>query len=179
MRGRFSEESGEVFFDGLDASHYQKIKRIIVLACGTSYHASLIGKYMIETIAKLPVQVEIASKYRYRNPIIDSDTLAIAVSQSGETADTSEALSEAKSKGAMTLGITNVLMSKIARDSDNVIYTHAGPEIGVASTKAFTTQLIVFFFLSIFLGRIIKKRLSRKEALGFLKDAIRIPHSSR
>lgn len=174
MRGRFSEESGEVFFDGLDASHYQKIKRIIVLACGTSYHASLIGKYMIETIAKLPVQVEIASEFRYRNPIIDSDTLAIVVSQSGETADTSEALSEAKSKGAMTLGITNVLMSKIARDSDNVIYTHAGPEIGVASTKAFTTQLIVFFFLSIYLGR-IKKRLSRKEALGLLKDAIRIP----
>ncbi|MFI5322040.1 MAG: glutamine--fructose-6-phosphate transaminase (isomerizing) [Thermodesulfobacteriota bacterium] len=174
MRGRFSEETGEVFFDGIDGDQYKNVRRIVILACGTSYHASLIGKYMIETIAKIPVQVEIASEFRYRNPIIDRGILAIAVSQSGETADTSVALSEAKSRGAKTLGITNVLMSKIARESDNVIYTHAGPEIGVASTKAFTTQLIIFFFLSIFLG-MIKKRLGKKESIRLLKDAIRVP----
>lgn len=174
MRGRFSEDTGEIYFDGLDSSNYKNIERIVILACGTSFHASLIGKYMIETVAHIPVQVEIASEFRYRNPIIDNDTLAIAVSQSGETADTSEALTEAKSKGAETLAITNVLMSKIARDADGVIYTHAGPEIGVASTKAFTTQLIVFYFLALYLGQ-IKKTIGKEDSRSLLRDAIRIP----
>ncbi|HKQ31603.1 MAG TPA: glutamine--fructose-6-phosphate transaminase (isomerizing), partial [Thermodesulfobacteriota bacterium] len=111
MRGRFSEETGDVFFEGFEGSPYKDINRIMALACGTSYHASLIGKYMIETLARVPVQVEIASEFRYRNPILDKQTLAIAVSQSGETADTSEALHEARAGGAKTLGITNVLMS--------------------------------------------------------------------
>ncbi len=174
MRGRFSEETGEVFFEGFDGSLYEDVNRITALACGTSYHASLIGKYMIETIARVPVQVEIASEFRYRNPILDKNTLAIAVSQSGETADTSEALSEAKAGGAKTLGITNVLMSKIARDADKVIYTHAGPEIGVASTKAFTTQLVAFYLLSVYLGR-IKKQIDRKRSIELIRDAIRLP----
>ncbi len=174
MRGRFSEESGEIFFEGLDKSYFKDVKRIVVLACGTSYHASLIGKYMIEALARVPVQVDIASEFRYRDPIIDKSTLAIAVSQSGETADTSEALLEAKNRGAKTLGITNVLMSKIARESDGVIYTHAGPEIGVASTKAFTTQLIVFYLFSVYLGR-IKNRVKKRKAIELIRDAIRIP----
>ncbi|MCI0480577.1 MAG: glutamine--fructose-6-phosphate transaminase (isomerizing), partial [Candidatus Dadabacteria bacterium] len=174
MRGRFSEETGEIFFEGFDGSLYEDVNRITALACGTSYHASLIGKYMIETIARVPVQVEIASEFRYRNPILDKNTLAIAVSQSGETADTSEALFEAKAGGAKTLGITNVLMSKIARDADRVIYTHAGPEIGVASTKAFTTQLVVFYLLSVYLGR-IKKQIDKKRSIELIRDAIRLP----
>jgi glucosamine--fructose-6-phosphate aminotransferase (isomerizing) len=102
MRGRFSEETGEVFFEGFEGSPYKDVNRITALACGTSYYASLIGKYMIETLARVPVQVEIASEFRYRNPILDKNTLAIAVSQSGETADTSEALFEAKACGAKT-----------------------------------------------------------------------------
>ncbi|HSC34386.1 MAG TPA: glutamine--fructose-6-phosphate transaminase (isomerizing) [Thermodesulfobacteriota bacterium] len=174
MRGRFSEETGEVFFEGFDGSTYEDVNRITALACGTSYHASLIGKYMIETIARVPVQVEIASEFRYRNPILDKNTLAIAVSQSGETADTSEALFEARAGGAKTLGITNVLMSKISRDADKVIYTHAGPEIGVASTKAFTTQLVVFYLLSVYLGR-IKKKIDKKRSIELIRDAIRLP----
>ena len=174
MRGRFSEETGEIFFEGFEGSPYKDINRIMALACGTSYHASLIGKYMIETIARVPVQVEIASEFRYRNPILDKQTLAIAVSQSGETADTSEALHEARAGGAKTLSITNVLMSKIARDAERVIYTHAGPEIGVASTKAFTTQLLVFYLLSVYLGR-VKKQIDREKAAELIRDAIRLP----
>ncbi len=174
IRGRFSEETGDVYFEGLDSSFFKDVQRIVVLACGTSYHASLIGKYMIEEIAKVSVEVDIASEFRYRNPIIDSKTLAIAVSQSGETADTSEALLEAKGRGAKTLSITNVMMSKIARDSDCVIYTHAGPEIGVASTKAFTTQLIAFYLFAIYLGR-IKRKLTKKQSIEMIKQAISIP----
>lgn len=174
MRGRFSEETGEVFLDGLDPNMFKDVNRIVALACGTSYHASLIGKYMIEKIAKVSVEVDIASEFRYRSPIIDNKTLAIAVSQSGETADTSEALIEAKSRGAKTISITNVMMSKIARDSDGVIYTHAGPEIGVASTKAFTTQLIAFYLFAIYLAR-IKKRITKKQAIEMIKDALSVP----
>ncbi len=174
MRGRFSEETGEIFLEGFDPAMFKDINRIVALACGTSYHASLIGKYMIEKIAKVSVEADIASEFRYRNPIIDRKTLAIAVSQSGETADTSEALVEAKSRGAKTISITNVMMSKIARDSDRVIYTHAGPEIGVASTKAFTTQLIAFYLFAIYLGR-IKKQITKKQAIEMIKDAIAIP----
>lgn len=174
MRGRFSEERGEVFFEGFEGSPYNDVNRIMALACGTSYHASLIGKYMIETLARIPVQVEIASEFRYRNPILDKQTLAVAVSQSGETADTSEALLEARAGGAKTLGITNVLMSKIARDAERVIYTHAGPEIGVASTKAFTTQLMVFYLLSIYLAR-MNKKIDSERAVELIRDAIRLP----
>lgn len=174
IRGRFSEESGDIYLEGLDQAHFKNINRIVALACGTSYHACLIGKYMIEKVAKVPVEVDIASEYRYRKPIIDKNTLVIGVSQSGETADTSEALNEAKTNGAKTLAVTNVLMSKIARDSDAVIYTHAGPEIGVASTKAFTTQLIVFYLFALYLGR-VKKKLNKKHAVELIRDVVKIP----
>ncbi len=120
------------------------------------------------------MEVDIASEYRYRKPILDKHTLAIGVSQSGETADTSEALNEAKSNGAKTLAVTNVLMSKIARDSDAVIYTHAGPEIGVASTKAFTTQLIAFYLFALYLGR-VKKKLNKKHTVELIRDVVKIP----
>ncbi|MGH7901744.1 MAG: glutamine--fructose-6-phosphate transaminase (isomerizing) [Thermodesulfobacteriota bacterium] len=175
MRGRFSEEDGEIYFEGIDGNNFLKnIKRVVALGCGTSYHACQIGKYMIEGLSKIPVEVDLSSEFRYRDPIIDRSTLAIVLSQSGETADTSEALLEAKRKGARTLAITNVFGSKIARESDFVIYTCAGPEIGVASTKAFTTQLIVFYLLSIFIGR---HRGSLNESLckTLIKDAISLP----
>ena len=175
MRGRFSEEDGEIYFEGIDGNDFLKnIKRVVALGCGTSYHACQIGKYMIEGLSKIPVEVDLSSEFRYRDPILDRSTLAIVLSQSGETADTSEALMEAKRKGARTLAITNVFGSKIARESDFVIYTCAGPEIGVASTKAFTTQLIVFYLLSIFIGR---HRGSLNESLckTLIKDAISSP----
>ena len=174
MRGKFSEESGEVYFAGLDESLFKNINRIVALACGTSYHACLIGKYMIEEIAKIPVEVDIASEFRYRMPVVNKKTLAIAVSQSGETADTSEALREAKAKGAKTLGITNVMMSKIARESDGVIHTHAGPEIGVASTKAFTTQLMVFYLFAIYIAK-LKRRISKTRVRELIKDMVSAP----
>lgn len=175
MRGRFSEEDGEIYFEGIDGNSLLKnIKRVVALGCGTSYHACQIGKYMIEGLSRIPVEVDLSSEFRYRDPIIDRSTLAIVLSQSGETADTSEALLEAKRKGARTLAITNVFGSKIARESDFVIYTCAGPEIGVASTKAFTTQLIVFYLLSIFIGK-NSGRLNESLCKTLIKDAIGSP----
>ncbi len=152
LRGKFTADMGEVILDGVDSSLAQKVRRIIVIACGTSYHASLIGKYMIEEIARVNTQVELASEFRYRNPVTTPDTLAIVVSQSGETADTAEALAKAKELGMVSLGITNVELSRISRESDCVINTKAGPEIGVASTKSFTSQVMAFYLLSIYMG---------------------------
>ncbi|MFL5249810.1 MAG: glutamine--fructose-6-phosphate transaminase (isomerizing) [Myxococcales bacterium] len=156
IRGRASVEEGDVFLDGchLDAKTVANIDKISIVACGTSWHASLTGKLMIETLAKIPVEVDLASEFRYREPLVDQQTLCIAVSQSGETADTLGSFREAKSRGARGLAICNVLGSAIAREADDVLYTHAGPEIGVASTKAFTTQLAAFFLLAVRLGRL-------------------------
>jgi glucosamine--fructose-6-phosphate aminotransferase (isomerizing) len=144
IRGRASVEEGDVFLDGchLDAKTVANIDKISIVACGTSWHASLTGKLMIETLARIPVEVDLASEFRYRDPLVDEHTLCIAVSQSGETADTLGSFREAKSRGARGLAICNVVVvSAIARGADDVLYTHAGPEIGVASIKAFTTQL--------------------------------------
>ena len=175
IRGRFSEEEGEIYFEGIDGINFLRdIKRVVALGCGTSYHACQVGKYMIECLSRIPVEVDLSSEFRYRDPIIDSTTLAIVLSQSGETADTSEALSEAKRKGARTLAITNVFGSKIARESDFVIYTYAGPEIGVASTKGFTTQLIVLYLLSILLGK-KTGRLNDNDCKSLIRDAIITP----
>jgi glucosamine--fructose-6-phosphate aminotransferase (isomerizing) len=162
-----------VYFEALE-DIVKGVRKVLAIGCGTSYHSCLVGRYMIENIAKVPVDVDLASEIRYRDPIVDENTLAVAVSQSGETADTSEALLEMKRRGARTLAITNVPKSKMARESDAVIYTHAGPEIGVASTKAFTTQLIVFYLLSIYLGR-FAGRLSDQEGRVFIRDAFRMP----
>jgi glucosamine--fructose-6-phosphate aminotransferase (isomerizing) len=155
MRGRLDEENATAVFGGLNLTPQQlrQINRIILTGCGTSWHAGLVGEYLIEAFARIPVEVEYASELRYRNPPIKPGTLLFAVSQSGETADTLAALRESKRKGIPTLGIINVVGSSIARDSEGGIYLHAGPEIGVASTKVFTSQLTVLTILALFLGR--------------------------
>ncbi|HCC05507.1 TPA: glutamine--fructose-6-phosphate transaminase (isomerizing) [Patescibacteria group bacterium] len=155
IRGRLVPEKGLVKLGGLDAVNEQlrTIERIIIVGCGTAYYAGLVGEYMLEEYAGIPVEVEIGSEFRYRNAPVDKHTVLLAVSQSGETADTLEAIREAKRKGALTLGIVNAVGSTIARETDAGIYNHAGPEIGVASTKAFISQLTALALLTVHLGR--------------------------
>ena len=155
MRGRLNFEEGTVRLNGLTdhLDDLSKIKRIIITACGTSWHAALIGEYLLEEYAKIPVEVEYASEFRYRSPIVDEGTVVLIISQSGETADTLAAMREAQRRGAKALGIVNVVGSTIARESDGGVYIHAGPEIGVASTKAFTSQIMVLSLVTILLGR--------------------------
>ncbi len=150
------------------------IKRIAIVACGTAYHAGLTGKYMLEEVAKLPCWVDVSSEFRYRDPLVDKDTLMIVISQSGETADTLAALREAKKRGAKVLAICNVLGSSIARESDGVIYTHAGPEIAVASTKAYTAQLAIFYLLTLYLAG-LRKTAKPGTLKAFLKELRRLP----
>ena len=173
--GRIKEERGEVEFEELKLPPLNKFKRIWMIACGTSYHACLIGKHMVEQNLRIPVEVDIASEFRYRDPIMGKDDMLILVSQSGETADTIAAMKLAKAGKVYTLAVCNVIGSTLARDSDGVIFTHAGPEIGVASTKAFTTQVSVLFLLMVHMGQ--KLGLLGKEAvrerIGEIK---RIPH---
>ncbi len=156
LRGRLLEEEGTVRFGGLNISDEEllKVQRIVITACGTSWHSALIGEYMMEELARIPTEVEYASEFRYRNPIVDERTLVIGISQSGETADTLAALREAKRRGARTLGLINVVGSTIAREVDGGIYLHAGPEIGVASTKAFTSQIVAMALLTLKMGRL-------------------------
>ena len=151
LRGRIDPKDGSAHLGGIadKINHIKGAHRIYNTACGTSWHAGLMGKYLIEEYARIPVHVEYASEFRYRNPIINNKTVVIAISQSGETADTLAALKKAKEFGALTLGICNVVGSSIARETDCGVYTHAGPEIGVASTKAFTSQVAVLFLLSL------------------------------
>ena len=155
MRGRIDPTYGTAHLGGIEdyINRIQDAHRIYITACGTSWHAGLIGKYLIEEYAGIPVHVEYASEFRYRKPIIDSNTVVIGISQSGETADTLAAIRKAKEFGALTVGICNVVGSSVARETDCGIYTHAGPEIGVASTKAFTSQVTVLFLLSLCFGR--------------------------
>jgi len=155
MRGRLQVAEGAARLGGLNLTSEQlrDVRRIILTACGTSWHAGLIGEYLLEEHARIPVEVEYASEFRYRNPILDEGTLVLVISQSGETADTLAAMREAKRKGARALGIVNVVGSTIARESDGGVYIHAGPEIGVASTKAFTSQVTVLSLLTLHLGR--------------------------
>jgi glucosamine--fructose-6-phosphate aminotransferase (isomerizing) len=156
MRGRLCDAEATARFGGLnvDTQQLRRAKRIILTACGTSYHAAQVGEYLLEEFAQIPVEVEYASEFRYRNPPIDHDTIVIAVSQSGETADTLAALRESKRKGHLTLAICNVVGSTIAREADGGIYLHAGPEIGVASTKAFTSQVLTLGMFALHLGRL-------------------------
>ena len=177
IRGRFSEEQGDGILEDvhLDSKMLERIRRICLIACGTSYHAALVGKSLIEGFCRIPVEADIGSEFRYRNPILGEDTLLVAISQSGETADTLAASREGKRKGAMTLTICNAVESSLARDTDHVIYTHAGPEIGVASTKTFVTQLVILFLLSLRMGR-EKRVLSVKEGKSLIEQLIRIPH---
>jgi glucosamine--fructose-6-phosphate aminotransferase (isomerizing) len=158
LAGRIREDINDIALDGIGFSEaeLQSIRKVFLVACGTSWHAALVGKFLIEKLARIPVEVDIASEFRYRDPIIDEGTLSVLVSQSGETADTLAALREAKGKKGKAVAICNVVDSSIARESDGVIYTHAGPEIGVASTKAFTTQLVAFILLALRLGKVRK-----------------------
>jgi glucosamine--fructose-6-phosphate aminotransferase (isomerizing) len=177
IRGRLSEEKGDVVLDNvrLDRETLRRVHRIILIACGTSYHAALVGKFLIEQFCRIPVEADIGSEFRYRNPIIGENELVVAISQSGETADTLAAVREGKRKGATTLSICNVVESSLARDSDHVIYTHAGPEIGVASTKTFATQLITLFLLALRMGREMGL-LSQKEGRALIEELTKLPH---
>ncbi len=156
MRGRLLDEEGTSKLGGLNLTddELRSFTNIVITACGTSWHSALIGEHMLEELARIPVEVEYASEFRYRNPIVDDKTLCIVISQSGETADTLAALREAKRRGARTLGVVNVVGSTIAREADGGIYIHAGPEIGVASTKAFTSQVVALLLFTLKLGRL-------------------------
>jgi glucosamine--fructose-6-phosphate aminotransferase (isomerizing) len=154
--GRASQESGKVFLHEIEIPDQvlRQVERIVILACGTSWHSALVGKFLFETLARVPVDVDYGSEYRYRDPIVSENTLAIVITQSGETADTLAALREAKKKGAKSIAICNVVGSMATRETDGTVYTHAGPEIGVASTKAFTTQIVGLHLLAMYLGQI-------------------------
>src|SRR5437868_1196978 len=171
-----SLDSGRVFLEEMEntEAEFKAADKINVAACGTSWHAGLMGKFMIERLARLPVEVDYASEYRYRDPIITPRTLTLLITQSGETADTIAAQREAKSKGSKTLAICNVVGSMIAREAAGTIYTHAGPEIGVASTKAFTAQLTALFLFSLYLGR-LWGAVSAEQARAYLTELNRLP----
>ena len=171
LLGRIDASTTEVDFskEGLTKDFFEGIRKIWIVACGTSYHAGLVAKYMFEKSVKLPVEVDLASEFRYRDPLIDESSLFIAVSQSGETADTLASLRLAKQKGARVLSICNVLGSTIARESDVVLYTQAGPEISVASTKAFTTQVLIFILLKFYLQKVLFGENTEKEVKRLLK----------
>lgn len=175
MRGRLLYAEGNAKLAGLDTNikELRNINRIIITACGTSYYAGMVGEYMIEDLAGVPVEVEYASEFRYRNPIIKPGTLVLAISQSGETADTLAALKEAQQKGATALAICNGVGSTIARTSDGGVYLHAGPEIGVASTKAFTSQVTVLAMIALLLGR--QRRLSFESGADIVKAMQELP----
>ena len=153
--GRVGQETGEIFLDEMDITpaEFREFRQVKIIACGTSWHAALCGKFMIEKLARMPVEVDYGSEFRYRDPLVDADTLTVVISQSGETADTLAAQREAKQKGSKTLAICNVVGSMITREAAGTILTHAGPEIGVASTKAFTCQLTALFILAMYLGQ--------------------------
>ena len=176
IAGRLLEQQGDVYLEtlGYDDAALQTVQRMVIVACGTSWHAALTGKFLIEGHCRIPVEIDIASEFRYRQPVIDGRTLVLVISQSGETADTLAALREAKKLGAMNLAICNVLDSSIARDAAGVIYTHAGPEIGVASTKAFVTQLTALYLFTIHLGRAIG-RLDAEQGQRMIADLKRVP----
>src|SRR5205807_4261249 len=156
LRGRLNDADATAHFGGLnlDSRQLRRADRLILTACGTSYHAALVGEYLFEEFAGIPVEVEYASEFRYRNPPIERNTIVVALTQSGETADTLAAVRESKRKGHPTLSLCNVVGSSIAREADGGVYLHAGPEIGVASTKAFTNQVAVLAMLALYLGQI-------------------------
>ncbi len=175
MRGRIIAEKGTAKLGGLEPvlDKLSKAKRIIISACGTSWHSGLVGEYMLEEFARIPTEVEYASEFRYRNPVLNPDDAIFFISQSGETADTLAAMKEAKLRGALVLGICNVVGSSIARESEAGVYTHAGPEIGVASTKAFTSQLVVLALITLLLAR--KKNMSLADGKCIAEELEKIP----
>jgi glucosamine--fructose-6-phosphate aminotransferase (isomerizing) len=176
MRGRYTYERGEADLPdiGLTPAQFAETHRIWIVACGTSWHAALVGKYLIEEMVRAPVQVDIGSEFRYRNPLIGKNDLLVAISQSGETADTLAAIREARKQGARVLSICNVVGSSLVRESDGMLYTHAGPEIGVASTKAFTAQLTALYLLALHLGR-VRGVVSEQQGKAWLDRFVTLP----
>ncbi len=174
--GRVGQESGRIFLDEMDISpkQFKEFHNVRIIACGTSWHAALAGKFMIEKLARLPVEVDYGSEFRYRDPLVTAETLTVVISQSGETADTLAAQREAKSKGSKTLAICNVVGSMITREAAGTVYTHAGPEIGVASTKAFTCQLTALFILAMHLGQ-ARGVLDDTESQSLVQELLRLP----
>lgn len=176
MRGRLAENGTEINFTelGWTPEDFTGISKIFIVACGTAYHAGIVGKYYLENLARIPVEVDIASEFRYRSPLVDANCLTIVISQSGETIDTLAALKEAKRLGSRTLAVTNVVGSSIAREADQVVYTYAGPEIAVASTKAYTTQLLVMLMLAVYVGR-LRGTLDGNKADALAKGLHKVP----
>lgn len=176
MSQRITADKKAISFEELawDADYLNLFNKIYIVACGTAYHAGLVGKYYIEKLARVLVEVDVASEFRYRDPIVDEHTLLIVVSQSGETSDTLAALKESKRRGAKTLAITNVVGSSIAREADQVVYTWAGPEIAVASTKAYTTQLVLFFMLALYMAE-IKQSITAERTAQLVAQLHEIP----
>jgi glutamine---fructose-6-phosphate transaminase (isomerizing) len=179
LRGRLSDADASSHFGGLnlDSQQLRRAERLILTACGTSYHAALVGEYLFEEFARIPVEVEYASEFRYRNPPIDRNTIVLAITQSGETADTLAAVRESKRKGHPTLALCNVVGSSIAREADGGVYLHAGPEIGVASTKAFTSQVTVLALLALYFGRL--RHLSSLQGARMLDELRAMPDAIR
>jgi len=175
MGGRIDRQNGRIRLGGIDSylRELTRTKRLILTACGTAFHASLVGEFLFEQLARIPAETEYASEFRYRNPIIEDATVVISISQSGETIDTLAAVEEAKERGATVLGIVNVVGSSIARATDAGIYLHVGPEIGVASTKAFTAQVAVLTMLAIELGR--RRHISSDRASKYIEQLSQIP----
>ncbi|HEX8116646.1 MAG TPA: glutamine--fructose-6-phosphate transaminase (isomerizing), partial [Pyrinomonadaceae bacterium] len=176
VQGRISHDTGRIYMDEMDITpeEFKSFDRVLVAACGTSWHAGLAGKYMIEQLARVPVEVDYASEFRYRDPVMTERTLLIVISQSGETADTIAALREAKERGSKVLAICNVQGSMITRESDGTILTHAGPEIGVASTKAFTSQMIALYLFAMYLGQ-LRGKLSDEESKRHAQQLAELP----
>ena len=174
--GRISQETGHVYLDEMEITdaEFKAAKKINIEACGTSWHAGQAGKFMIESLAKMPVEVDYASEWRYRDPIVDKDTITILISQSGETADTIAAQREAKAKGSKTLAICNVVGSMITREASGTIYTHAGPEIGVASTKAFTAQLTALYLFALYLAQ-LRGVMNEEQSKAAIHELTRLP----
>jgi glutamine---fructose-6-phosphate transaminase (isomerizing) len=175
--GRVSLDQGHVFLEEVNISDstFRALEKVTIVACGTSWHAGLVGKYLIEALAQVPVEVDYGSEYRYRNPIVADRELAIAITQSGETADTLAALREARRKGASTIAICNVVGSMATREAEGTVYTHAGPEIGVASTKAFTSQLVALHLLALYLAQ-VRGTLSSSEIRRHIGELLQMPH---
>ena len=174
--GRISQDTGQIFLEEMQVSEaeFRAATKINIIACGTSWHAGLAGKFMIETLARVPAEVDYASEWRYRSPIVDPDTITLVISQSGETADTIAAQREAKSRGSKTIAICNVVGSMITREAAGTIYTHAGPEIGVASTKAFTGQLTALYIFAMYLAQ-VRGTMGTEQARTAMQELTRIP----
>jgi glucosamine--fructose-6-phosphate aminotransferase (isomerizing) len=174
--GRVSLDRGRIFLEDLDIPEdtFRTLEKVTIIACGTSWHAGLVGKYLIEALAQVPVEVDYGSEYRYRNPIVAKRELAIVITQSGETADTLAALREARRKGASTIAVCNVVGSMATREADGTVYTHAGPEIGVASTKAFTSQLVALQLLALYMAQ-ARGSLAPDAIQRHIGDLLQIP----